>query len=215
MVKVTFRKPDNWDDQKGFRERVEEDHSKEVEQEIRQPIEEGSVSEEAYRRIKLIMYEYDERPESLLQALSSIANLCADMFPETKPIAEKFQSALHRYGVGKVKTLDEAIGVSRPSHWRQSSEAFYFENGYKVATEVGVLLDDGASTPGVFDQVGERYCKSGKTIEKIYYRVIKELEERFNAFEKAEEDLLTDKPELVHGRKIRFTSIFLKKFMNK
>ena len=125
-----------------------------------------------------------------------------------------FVKALAKYHRGYAKTLDEAFGISRPKYWRQSSETFYFKNGTKIAQDVGALLDDGGVTPYVFDEVGKNYNKSGKTIEKIYYRVIDDSYENFLAHQEAVEEFRSEHPGLTKPFRT-FSRTFLDKFKNK
>lgn len=215
MRKNPFRKPDDWDDRREERRRWHETHRKEVKEQFRLLAVEGKAATEGARRAKKIVFEYDDRPESLLQSVIGMSLLCAALFPETRVVASKFVKALAKYRRGDAKTLDEAFGISRPKHWRQSSETFYFMKGMKIAIDVGALLDDGGVTPDVFDEVGKNYSKSGKTIEKIYYRVIDENYERSLAIDEAFEEYRSKQPELMEKSGWTFSSAFIDRFLKK
>ncbi len=215
MRKNPFRKPDDWDDRREERGKWYEAHAKVLKEQQRLLADEGKAATEGTWRAKKIVFESDERPESLLEAVQSMSLLCADLFPETRLVAIWFVKALAKYHRGDAKTLDEAFGISRPKYWRQSSETFYFMKGTKIAIDVGALLDDGGVTPDVFDEVGKNYNKSGKTIEKIYYRVIDENHERYLAIEKAFEEYRSKQPELMEKSGWSFSSAFIDRFLNK
>lgn len=215
MRKNPFRKPEDWDDRQEERKKRWEAMMNESKEEIRLLADEGKAATEGMRRAKMIVFEYDDRPESLLQALRSMSLLCADLFPETRVVAKKFLTVFVAYHGGFAKSLDEAFGISRPKHWRQSSETFYSQCGRMIARDVGTLLDDGGVIPDVFDEVGTKYNKSGKTIEKIYYRAIDDYYEHSLAIEKAHEEYRSEFPESMRKSYWEFTRTFINRFKNK
>ena len=73
------------------------------------------------------------------------------------------------YASGKHKTLDDAFGESRPSHWRQDKRNFELEHGFEIVELVNDLCNAGAVKPDVFYTVGEKFHKDGGVIKGIYY----------------------------------------------
>jgi len=216
MRKNPYGRPDDSDERRAQRIKWYEAHRKEVKEQFRLLAQEGEVATEGKRRVKKIIFEYDDSPESLLEAAQGMTLLCAALFPETRAIAKQFVNAFAKYRRGDVKTLDDAFGISRPKHWRQNSESFYSKYRHKIAHDIGNLLDNGGVTPDVFDAVGNNYCKSGKTIEKIYYRVINEDYEKFLAIERAFEEFQSEHPELPETQASKsFSRGFIERFRNK
>ncbi len=134
--------------------------------------------------------------ESLLNTASLVLEVLAQLAPETKNLCDDFRTAWHRYSQAECKTLDEAFDTKRPKNWRKSRAAFAAKNAVPILLKVTRLRISGASVPGVFDEVGIEFGRSGKAVEKLYYayRVFAEYQYAYERGETKLQKLLGSPP---------------------
>ena len=119
------------------------------------------------------------RKGGLFAAVCAVLDACRDYVPAAQGIFEDFSTAASGYASGKHKTLDDAFGESRPSHWRQDKRNFELEHGFEIVELVNDLCNAGAVKPDVFYTVGEKFHKDGGVIKGIYYSSRK-VRQRYN-----------------------------------
>jgi len=126
--------------------------------------------------------DYLEDPRDPIDDMNIVLDSLREIVPEIDGLADRINGAWWEYQFAIAATMDEALGYSRPKHWRQEAEKFRINNISSIRREIERLNKQGVSMEDAFVAVGDKYSKSSGLIKKLYYDLIRRKREHPERF---------------------------------
>ncbi len=142
---------------------------------------------DALQSIAEVGQEYAEDSNDPIGYVDEVLDELREIIPEIDELADAVKNAWCNYASANAATMDEALGYSRPKHWRQEAEKFRYKNKYMIQIEVDLLNEQGVSIEDAFAAVGKKYSKSSGSIKQLYYDLIKAKRKRMQRYHPRDE----------------------------